>query len=214
VVKSNSVTCVPVDIPPNTPVTVIDAEPGSTILIDRCEDAEPKNCFYTGTWSRAPSLDAVAEGRSVLRFGHRGSSVEEVQRFLNQHLPEGGLLEVDGYFGPETEAKLQAFQKRQSIRVDGIVGQETSRAMADVVMRGLVVDQRFSSLPDEVQQSALNRLEETSSSQARRRLAEILISEGFAALPSDHQKLVLTSDGPEATMHMSRLMADARDSLQ
>src|SRR5688500_6996359 len=211
--KSNSITCVPTNIPPNTPVTVIDGEPGEVIIIDRCETADA-NCFYAGTWSNAPSLDAVAEGRSVLRFGHRGPAVEELQRFLNKYFPEGEPLDVDGCFGPETEARLQAFQKKMGIAVDGIVGEETMDAMERQVMRGLAVDPLFAGLPDELQQSALNLLEGTGSSQARRRLAEILMSDGFAALPPERQKLIIGSDGPEATYEMGRIMADARESMQ
>jgi hypothetical protein len=180
--NSNRITTteVCVRVPEDTPVEVVSFDP-SLVVIDRCEQAEP-NCFYSGTWSRAPSLDAVAEGRSVLRFGHRGEAVEKLQSFLNDHLPEGEPLEVDGYFGPETEGRLRAFQAKHRIGVDGVVGVETMDTMADVVIRGLMVDERFESLPDELQRSALSILEGTASSESKRALAEKLLREGVGAL--------------------------------
>jgi hypothetical protein len=202
-------------VPPSVPVEEIELGP-SLIVIDRCENAEP-NCFYTGTWSRAPSMEAVADGRSVLRFGHRGPAVEDLQRFLNDHHPEGEPLEIDGYLGPKTEARLRSFQQKQQIAVDGVVGTETLDAMADLVMRGLVVDERFSGLPDDVQRSALNRLEGTKSSEDRRRMAEILMSEGFAALPHERQQMIAAAEDAGAmrtAWDCHVMMADARTVLE
>jgi peptidoglycan hydrolase-like protein with peptidoglycan-binding domain len=184
----------------------------SLILIDRCENAAP-NCFESSTWSRAPSLDAVAEGRSVLRFGHRGPAVRELQGFLNEYLPEGEPLAIDGYFGPETEGRLRRFQEKQSIAADGVVGIETMDAMADAAARGLMVDELFSRLPEELQRSALDVLEGTASSERRRVLAEILRSEGFLALTPERQELVLGSRDPRDTLEYARMMAEAKSAL-
>ena len=108
------------------------------------------------------------------------AAVEKLQCFLNEYAPGGEPLEIDGHFGPKTEDRLREFQTKHGIGVDGIVGVETMDAMADVVLRGLMVDERFCGLPDELQRSALNLIEGTSSSQNKRVLAETLMTGGLA----------------------------------
>lgn len=63
-----------------------------------------------------------------LRLGSRGSEVKAVQK----RLKELGYLSdsADGVFGPKTEAAVKAFQKRNSLTADGVVGTAT-RARLD-----------------------------------------------------------------------------------
>ncbi len=65
----------------------------------------------------------------TLRKGRRGPDVERWQRFLT----EQKLLDspIDGVFGERTEAASRAFQKREGLVADGVVGALTfARAQA------------------------------------------------------------------------------------
>lgn len=53
----------------------------------------------------------------LLKKGSRGEDVKKLQRLL--HLYE------DGIFGPMTEEAVRAFQKKNNLKVDGIVGDTT-----------------------------------------------------------------------------------------
>lgn len=53
----------------------------------------------------------------TLRRGSTGSQVKVVQQQIG--------VQVDGYFGPKTEAVLRAFQRAHSLVPDGIVGPKT-----------------------------------------------------------------------------------------
>ena len=59
---------------------------------------------------------------STIRNGSRGSSVSELQRLLNQN---GYNLDVDGIFGSATEAAVRDYQRKNSLSVDGIAGNNT-----------------------------------------------------------------------------------------
>ncbi len=58
------------------------------------------------SYTPGPGLDAVANG-GVLHIGHSGQGVKDLQRMLNSM---GAKLDVDGKFGPKTEAALKSFQ--------------------------------------------------------------------------------------------------------
>ncbi|MCA8922203.1 MAG: peptidoglycan-binding protein, partial [Planctomycetes bacterium] len=58
----------------------------------------------------------------TLERGARGAAVRQLQARLAEL---GYPLEVDGAFGPGTEAAVRAFQRDQRIQVDGQVGPET-----------------------------------------------------------------------------------------
>ena len=74
---------------------------------------------YVKVSGEVPSKDSV-EG---LRVGSRGSEVKAVQR----RLKELGYLTgtVDGVFGAKTESAVKAFQKRNGLTADGVVGSAT-----------------------------------------------------------------------------------------
>lgn len=76
----------------------------------------------TGSPSSAPTLDDVAAGRAALRRGASGESVKALQRLL---VEKGYALDVDGKFGPQTEAAARAFQQKSGLAVDGVVGRQT-----------------------------------------------------------------------------------------
>ena len=58
----------------------------------------------------------------LLKSGSVGAIVVALQRLLIDH---DATLDVDGTFGPETEAAVKAHQTAKGIASDGIVGKET-----------------------------------------------------------------------------------------
>jgi GH24 family phage-related lysozyme (muramidase) len=56
-----------------------------------------------GKWSRAPSLEAVKDGKATLHEGEEGPAVKRVQRLL--------AVDADGKFGPATRAAVAEFQR-------------------------------------------------------------------------------------------------------
>lgn len=68
-----------------------------------------------------------AAGRPVLRRGSRGERVGELQELLRAR---GFALAHDEDFGPATELAVSLFQRQNGLDADGIVGQETWKALA------------------------------------------------------------------------------------
>ena len=67
----------------------------------------------------------------TLRYGSKGETVIHLQTRLN--FLGYGPLEVDGDFGPATEAAVKKFQQNNNpLDVDGIVGPDTWRIIDDV----------------------------------------------------------------------------------
>jgi hypothetical protein len=66
----------------------------------------------------------------VLRHGHIGTKVGELQTLLNRSdaAPQPPLV-VDRDFGDKTLAAVEAFQEAKGLEVDGIVGQNTWAAL-------------------------------------------------------------------------------------
>jgi peptidoglycan hydrolase-like protein with peptidoglycan-binding domain len=60
---------------------------------------------------------APIEQRPTLRRGAQGSPVRGVQGLLS--------VTIDGTFGAETEQAVLAFQRRENLNVDGVIGPET-----------------------------------------------------------------------------------------
>lgn len=72
------------------------------------------------------------DNSELLAKGSSGKGVEELQQMLldkGYKLPEKG---VDGQYGPETAAAVKKFQEDNDLKVDGIVGIETSTALTTV----------------------------------------------------------------------------------
>lgn len=68
-----------------------------------------------------PYATGAKAGSRVLELGSAGDDVKFVQRWHG--------LEQDGYFGPQTEAKVKATQTRNGLTVDGVVGPATFALM-------------------------------------------------------------------------------------
>ena len=84
------------------------------------EGEEPTGSQDTITGSGYPG--------TPLRRGDRGTSVEQVQFWLQQLAefdPDLRNLSVDGIFGSGTEAAVKAFQEKNGLTADGVVGRMT-----------------------------------------------------------------------------------------
>lgn len=66
---------------------------------------------------------------AVLKKGSKGNPVKDIQKLLNKNGAKPAL-EVDGDFGPKTDAATKAFQKKMKIKCDGKVG-DTTKATLD-----------------------------------------------------------------------------------
>jgi len=66
-------------------------------------------------------------GTKTLKNGSRGSAAMELQRFLNQVLSMG--LVVDGIIGPKSIAVIKKWQKEQGLVADGLIGPLTKAKM-------------------------------------------------------------------------------------
>ena len=76
----------------------------------------------TTTKKKPPAIQYTAAGLPILRPGMRGSQVVKLQEKLSNL----GLLKgVDGDFGPVTTEAVKAFQKRNGLEADGVVGGAT-----------------------------------------------------------------------------------------
>ena len=73
-------------------------------------------------------------GGTVLRTGSTGSSVEQMQFWLNtlaQYDSSIPSVTVDGVFGSGTAAAVRAFQRKYGLTVDGVVGRTTWTELYD-----------------------------------------------------------------------------------
>lgn len=62
-------------------------------------------------------------GTAVLKNGSRGEAAKELQRFLNDKLTLG--LVVDGIIGPKTIAVMKTWQTQNGLVADGLIGPKT-----------------------------------------------------------------------------------------
>ncbi|USK32121.1 peptidoglycan-binding protein [Bacillus sp. F19] len=67
--------------------------------------------------------------------------VKIIQTYLNFWLG-ANTIEVDGYFGPNTEKHLTAFQKTRGIAADGIYGPNTKRELIEVYAEKLAKEKQ------------------------------------------------------------------------
>ena len=68
---------------------------------------------------------AIVSGLPILKRGMVGEVVRAAQFLLNGRGASCGRYGADGEFGPQTEAAVLAFQRRNGLEADGIVGPQT-----------------------------------------------------------------------------------------
>lgn len=74
----------------------------------------------------APSTPAVkVSGLPVLQRGNKGEVVRAAQFLLNGRGASCGIYGADADFGAVTEAAVLAFQRRNSLEADGVIGEQT-----------------------------------------------------------------------------------------
>lgn len=81
---------------------------------------------YGKNYTYAPNIESVMQGDAALKRGMAGDSIKELQQKLNAM---GANLDVDGKFGPKTEAALKKFQASQGLAADGQAGPRTFAAL-------------------------------------------------------------------------------------
>ncbi len=64
----------------------------------------------------------------TLKSGSRGACVRQLQQDLNA-LGANPQLTEDGRFGPTTRYAVEQYQSQKSLKVDGIVGRQTKKAI-------------------------------------------------------------------------------------
>ncbi len=103
-------------------------------IIEGCENRTTgfstttgKSCVGNTGASPATPIIKYNFGNSILKNGSRGEAVKELQRFLNQVLNLG--LVVDGRLGPKTIAVIKKWQKDNGLVSDGLIGPKTKEKM-------------------------------------------------------------------------------------
>jgi peptidoglycan hydrolase-like protein with peptidoglycan-binding domain len=104
-------------------------------------------------FAAAPEPTTSTQHYITLRSGSEGRQVRLLQQALG--------IQVDGVYGPETEAAVRRFQASRGLQVDGVLGPDTSRALANgapPVLSGAAVirdlaGQASEPVPGEVQET-------------------------------------------------------------
>jgi peptidoglycan hydrolase-like protein with peptidoglycan-binding domain len=78
-------------------------------------------------------MAAAVQPWPLVRRGDAEHPVRTLQHLLRAH---GKDVDVDGIFGPATDAAVRAFQNSRGLTVDGIVGRHTWSSLIVIVRRG------------------------------------------------------------------------------
>ncbi len=65
----------------------------------------------------------------MLRYGDRLPTVAAVQILVNRKMHQGTYIAVDGIYGSKTREAVRAFQRERGLAPDGVVGEDTWRAL-------------------------------------------------------------------------------------
>jgi peptidoglycan hydrolase-like protein with peptidoglycan-binding domain len=134
-----------------------------------------------------PEPVTTTEHVIVLSSGSEGRQVQLLQKAL-------GGINVDGVFGPETEAAVRTFQAGRSLTVDGVVGPVTSAALRTQSAGNAFIADVSSTLPGTASLPVPGAV--TASTQSAS-------TEGIAPVTSD------TAGGTEATAEIEPAEAEA-----
>jgi L,D-peptidoglycan transpeptidase YkuD (ErfK/YbiS/YcfS/YnhG family) len=97
-------------------------------VLSRLDSAkQPRIIIGPADWlDNGPNGSTTTSGWSSVKSGSTGDQVTQVQYALTA---AGYSTKVDSIFAEETEANVRKFQADRKLKVDGIVGTETARAL-------------------------------------------------------------------------------------
>jgi len=87
---------------------------------------QSSNPFGANSTSKILGTNNSTDGS--LRLGTTGDKVKELQQWLTDYDYYSG--DIDGIFGEDTETAVRNFQEEAGLIVDGVVGNDTRKAMA------------------------------------------------------------------------------------
>ncbi|TDB70755.1 D-Ala-D-Ala carboxypeptidase family metallohydrolase [Micromonospora sp. KC723] len=87
--------------------------------------ALPGATIATVVAAPAAQADACYTWKRTLVRGHSGEDVRQLQIRVAGWPATGGIVRIDGQYGPETAAAVRRFQAAYGLRVDGIAGPQT-----------------------------------------------------------------------------------------
>lgn len=93
----------------------------------------------TSETSSSTEITTTAQVVAILRQGAKGNEVKEVQRRLKRWGYYKGS--VDGVFGAGTRSAVIAFQKKNGLTADGVVGKSTYKALGMTASYGVLAGQ-------------------------------------------------------------------------
>jgi peptidoglycan hydrolase-like protein with peptidoglycan-binding domain len=76
-----------------------------------------------------PDVEVTLNLPMLRRGDHYGEPPVYRLQFMLNFVGGTDELEVDGIFGPQTDAGVRAFQRNENLAVDGIVGEHTWTAL-------------------------------------------------------------------------------------
>ena len=83
-------------------------------------------CTASRDYSESPTFDEILKDNSkVIRIGHKGNPVNELQKILDGLGYDLGKCGIDGLFGPKTKKALEQFQSDRGLTVSSSVNKET-----------------------------------------------------------------------------------------
>ncbi|MDI9437333.1 MAG: peptidoglycan-binding protein [Euryarchaeota archaeon] len=91
------------------------------------ENKEVKNILQEQKPFGSSTDEILGNNPDELKLGATGDQVKEVQEWLYDYGYYTGS--VDGNFGSDTEEAVRIFQEEAGIQIDGVVGDETKKAM-------------------------------------------------------------------------------------
>ena len=83
----------------------------------------PKEEKWTGAYPELPGRGYYLQGDGYDEYTNYQKDIKDIQKFLNWAINAG--LDIDGCYGPRTEAAVAEFQKKVGIKVDGSYGEQT-----------------------------------------------------------------------------------------
>lgn len=113
--------------PPGATTTTIAAPAVTTVTTTTVQSSTATTAKPTATTTKPTTTTTktttpprvVDKPSDNVRLGDSGKGVEQIQTALTAH---GFKVVVDGKFGPATDQAVRAFQKKNGLKQDGIVG--------------------------------------------------------------------------------------------